>query len=397
MTRGTRSCIVVLALSLMGAGVSWGDGEMLGPVLTGRVAGESGVASTEQKGIIIELPDAREVVLFQTTYHGPAADFAWIIPVPGEPGDDDVFLASTDLIDMVLDETRPEVITEIETPDARPGYGKTMGMDAPADEGLAGEMGGGPTVTLHRRMEVGDYDVSVLSATGTGVLLDWLAANGYRSPEGHEELIQHYVDEHWYFVALKVLSKVATEKPVMDDVKPIGIRFPTEQLVYPLYISRGSSREKTALLLVALTEQPVECEQLRSVSLPLERKFGPGTCYAHIRRDTLRRPQPAAVREYAGYGAVAVRGLFYVQDRWFEEGAPRLDQMWATRLWTLLDREQMVDLTFKPTSAVVGSRLVINRSGRVAPEPRSPPFASSNPGKTAPDHRAAAASLHTRH
>ncbi len=365
MTRSTRSCVVVLAVSLMGARVSWGDGEMLGPVLTDRVAGETGVASTEQKGIIIELPDAREVALFQTTYHGPAADFAWIIPVPGEPGDDDVFLASTDLIDMVLDTTRPLVNTEIETPHAWRGRSKTLGTAGVEGVMGLGEPGGGPTVTLHRRMEVGDYDVSVLSATGTQVLLDWLAANGYRSPKGHEELIQHYVDKHWYFVALKVLSKVVTEKPVMDDVKPIGIRFSTEQLVYPLYISRGSSREKTALLLVALTEQPVECEQLTTVSLPLERKFRPGTCYAHIRRDALRRPEPAAVREYVGYGAVTARGLFYVQDRWFEEGAPRLDEMWATRLWTLLDREQMVDLTFKPTSAVVGSRLAINRTGRV--------------------------------
>jgi hypothetical protein len=233
--------------------------------------------------------------------------------------------------------------------------------DALGTEGEAA----GPTVTVHRRMEVGDYDVSVLSATGTQVLVDWLNANGYHIPEGHDALVQHYVDKQWYFVALKALGRVAAEKPVMDDVAPIGIRFATEELVYPLYISRGSSRQKTALLLIALTEEPVECEQLKTAGLPLEKEFRPGTCYATIRREALGGRGPAAVCEYAGYGGLNARWLSYKKDVWTEEGTPALDEMCATRLWTLLDREDMVDLTFKRAPERAGSRLVIDRTGRV--------------------------------
>ena len=77
----------LIVFVLMGCGALWADGCFIAP--PARTQGENRVASTEQKGVIIGLPDGDEVLLLQTTYHGPADEFAWLVPVPGEPGADE--------------------------------------------------------------------------------------------------------------------------------------------------------------------------------------------------------------------------------------------------------------------------------------------------------------------
>ncbi len=321
------------------------DGMFMPPEeMYSHIYGDLGAVSTEQKGVIIEAGEGREALLLQTTYQGPAGEFAWVIPVPGEPGEDDVFVASAEFIEHLLDTTAPRVETHIETPEAR----HRPYEDALAPPSAEGMVPGGPepTVTVHRRMDVGDYDVSVLSATGPEVLIEWLNENGYATPTQHADVIDHYVRRRWYFVALRVRPTVAEQKPVLDDVKPIGIEFPTDELVYPLYISRASSRQKTALTLVALTRGPVECDGLHPAELPLGQEFDRGTSYSAIRRETVEQAlrQPGAIVEYAGCGGVTATDLHWVADRWPDEGDARPTLMWATRWWTILDLQEMEDL-----------------------------------------------------
>ena len=359
-----RACLVgCMGLLSLGA---WGDGMFMAPMLTERVAGEMGVASTEQKGIIIELPEGREALLIQTTYHGPADRFAWVIPVPGQPGAQDVFLASTDFIDELLGHTKPEVKTTITDPRQKARY-KGLGPPAEMMEGAMEPEAAPPSVTVHERLEVGDYDVAVLSATGPEVLVNWLRENGFRVPKDSDELLGHYVEKDWYFVAVRMQPMKAQERPLLEDVAPIGICFDTDELVYPLYISRASSREKTALLLVVLAQKPVECERLREVSLPLGKWSDKGACYAAIRRQELERNPRGAVCEFRALGAMPYSDLHYEKDKWFTpgEGGWSPADLWGTRLWTLVKLEDMEDLSFASTSARGAGRLAIEREGEI--------------------------------
>lgn len=355
---GSLAVVVLLCAQLAHT-----DGFFMAKLDYSRLFDNLGATSTEQKGIVIEAAEGRQALLIQTTYHGPAADFAWVIPVPGEPGDDDVFIASSHFIDGVLKRTVPIVRTHIETPPPPERTRETL-MEA-YDLSEPGADTSLPTVTLHRRMEVGDYDVSVLSATGPEVLIDWLNEHGYATPEEHADLLGHYVDKAWYFVALRALRDVVEERPVLSDVKPIGIEFPTETLTYPLYISRGSSREQTALTLVALTREPVECENLAHVRIPLG-EHGKGTSYARIRRETVGRHLggPAAVLEYAGFGAAGAGALNWRDGEWPDPEQGDLRELWATRLWTIIGLDEMEDLTLIP-AAVHGDRMVIERHGKL--------------------------------
>jgi hypothetical protein len=348
---------------LITAGLAAADGCFVPPKEQfKRLYGDLGAASTEQKAVIIEAHEGREVLLLQTTYQGRASEFAWVVPVPGEPREDGVFTASSDFIESLLEGTAPKVTTYIQEAEAS-GKGMMEGamLAPPSDEAPGGE----PSVTVHHRMEVGDYDVSVLSATGPNVLVDWLNEHGYATPDDHADIFGHYVEKRWFFVAMRVLPRVVEEKPVLDDVKPIGIDFPTPELVYPLYISRASSREKTGMTLISLTREPAMCEELERAALPLK-LHPPGTSYAEIRRAVIEQAnRPAAVVEYAGYRE-GNRDLHWRDDRGPAEDVVAVRDLWATRLWTIIDREQMEDLTFG-TADLRADRVKIIRRGEIPP------------------------------
>ncbi|MGD8238723.1 MAG: DUF2330 domain-containing protein, partial [Armatimonadota bacterium] len=356
-------CLAYLAL--LGC-AAWADGAFMEPVITDRISGRTGVASTEQKGVVIELPEGREALLLQTTYHGPADRFAWVIPVPGKPSEDDVFLASPAFIDELIEHTAPEVETTIGDPRRTAGRGKAALEDEEGgEEALA--PGVGPTVTVHERMAVGDFDVAVLSATGSEVLTDWLRENRFRIPEGSDDILRHYVEKSWYFVALRMQPDKVEQRPVLQEVDPIGIRFDTEQLVYPLYISRASSRQKTALLLMVLSKGPVACDQLADATLPLGKSLGKGTCYATLRREAVEDKRASAVCEFRGPEGAPYVDLHYEKDRftgpeggWWSPG-----YLWTTRLWTILDLEDMEDLTFSPSEDRQTMKLAVVRRGQL--------------------------------
>jgi hypothetical protein len=342
-------------------------------VLDERASGKTEVASTEQKGVVIELPQGREALLLQTTYHGPADRFAWVIPVPGKPGKDDVFLAEPAFIEVLLKETAPRVKTHITAPQQRLGeMQKMMQRGAASAPGPAGgEAPGTEAVTVYERFEVGKFDATILAATDAGVLTQWLQRNGYQVPDESADILGHYVRLKWTFVALRMQPAAAAARPVLDDVDPVGIRFPASKLVYPLYISRGSSRQKTALLLFVLSKQPVECDGLPEASLPLDKPQPKGTSYATIRRKAIESAGPSLVTEYRARGGMPYSDLYFDKDAWLpREGRNwSAKELWTTRCWTLLDREQMQDLTFSPSADPRPRQVSIERHGQLRLQP----------------------------
>jgi len=349
------------------------DGMFMGAaVLDERASGRAAVASAEQKGVVIELPQGREALLLQTTYHGPADRFAWVIPVPSKPGKDDVFLAEPAFIEVLLKETAPEVKTTITDPRDRAMPGEMMQKSAAP--GPAGGMAPGTeAVTVYERFVVGKFDATILAATDAGILTAWLQRNGYRVPEESADILGHYVRAKWTFVALRMQPAAAAARPVLDDVDPIGIRFPASELVYPLYISRASSRQKTSLLLFVLSRQPVQCDGLREAPLPLDKPLPKGSSYATIRRKAIESAGPSLVTEYRARGGMPYPDLYFDKDAWLpREGKGwSAKELWATRCWMLLDREQMQDLTFSPSADPLPRQLLIKREGRLHPQPVS--------------------------
>ena len=296
-------------------------------------------SAAAQKAVIIQ-EGGEEVLLLQTTYRGPAAAFAWVVPVPSVPTE--VFEAEPCFVEQVLLHTSPRVVSKIaEDPSARAD--RTMGA-----EGGGAEASG---VTVHQRMAVGEFDAAVLSAAGGQALQQWLEANHYAVPAEAAGVLDRYVQRGWAFVAVKLLSEVAQQRSTLTDVPPLGIRFPAAKLVYPLEITRGSAGPWTSLVLCLIADGPVDCDTMPSVWLeatPLA--LDAGATYGTLRRQLTRAGNgPALLCEYSMQGPLRYVDLSYRGEDWAQPAADTgLTARHATRFFGLLRREELRDLEFTP-------------------------------------------------
>ncbi len=351
-----RAIIVTLLVLLLAATAACADGGFVGPQMTGRSGEIGGVSSPGQKGIIIDDGDGTELLILQTTYRGPATDFAWIVPVPGLPPEGGVFAPDPYFIEMVFDLTQVRTVTDVRVQTGQSGM-----MFAGLPEGVGAADAG--RVTVHRRMTVGDYDAAVLSASDERALLAWLTAEGYAVAEPAAAAFAHYIGRGWQFVALKVRPEIARERPLLADVQPIAIRFPADRLTFPLHISRISAPERTSLSLIVLAESAVGCEQIGWADIAESRPIPPGSSWASIRRGMIGPDEPAMCCERLAELPIPPDLAMLAEGRWAPDDE---SDRWltATRMFTIVGPQEMDDLTFDAALALRTSP-VVHRSATV--------------------------------
>lgn len=182
------------------------------------------VRESGQKAVIF-YEKGRETLILSITFKGDAKDFGWVIPVPQKPevtkGSDEIFTS----------------LQEITQKYKRYGYENVL--MAPMMSGARLEA---PLVTVIETKKIDYYDITVLSATDAQALTKWLSDNGYQYPEESAYILNDYIDNQWYFVAVKISPEVEGAKEVVKGLKeghatPLKIEFDSEAIIYPLRIS----------------------------------------------------------------------------------------------------------------------------------------------------------------
>lgn len=230
------------------ASMGWSDG--------GFVAVPQGVAETaDQRAIIIDAGNTETLVL-QTGYDGDASDFAWLIPVPTR-------IHAAEAV-ATVDPAVFDALDRVTSPVRIASVGTSGACGCAGSEGTR-EVADG--VTVWETLRVDDYDVAVLSADESANLARWLTDNGYALPSGNEDTLQYYVDRDSFFVALKIAPAdeqaggdgrtQAPGVPATEDLRPITLTFAIDDLVFPLRISRISTRERVEVLLYVLAPHRV--------------------------------------------------------------------------------------------------------------------------------------------
>ncbi len=367
-----RACVLILLLFPAAAQRAHADGAFFD-----KMGAATSVSEPAQKAVILRDGAQHEILLLQTTYHGSAAEFAWVVPVPSLPARGDVFLALPYFIQRVEETTAPRTRTVLHDPlVGRGAWGPREQRDLvfePPGSFHGGMMGpppgpGGPApppvVVVHERMAVGEYDVSVLSATGPGVLAGWLRKHGYAFPAHAGPIADDYVRRGWKFVALRIRPKIAQRRPTLADVAPIGIRFRATPMIYPLAISKASAPEISSMLLIVVGKKGVGCSELPVEALPKESKVARGTTYRMAAREQLRRHAGKALLCEARGPTTA--DLQYGASTIDVAGTHKLElkSLVATRFWAELPRDAMQDLTFPPMAGD-DFHLECSRSARV--------------------------------
>ena len=147
-------------------------------------------------------------------YNGAAEDFAWIVPVAGQP---ELFPSSSAIFSAIRRQTDPFYNLQREENGV---CDVTVGAQdfAVAESGDA--FGWDDGVNVVDEGQVGPYDTVVLQALDSGVLLTWLQNEGYELPSNLEPVLQPYVADNQYFVALKLASGQDT-----GNLSPLGMRY----------------------------------------------------------------------------------------------------------------------------------------------------------------------------
>ncbi|MEA2020926.1 MAG: DUF2330 domain-containing protein [Candidatus Caldatribacteriota bacterium] len=190
---------------------------------------------------MIVYDDMVEKIIFQVDYEGEAEDFAWVIPVPGYP-----YLFS------VGEEIFYELHKLTQPPPVNYGCGWGGGIPTPGleDEG----------VHVWEENQVGIYDTTTLSASDPDSLIDWLNDNGYTFPTGGQEILNHYIQKKWFFVAMKIQSGelVKDAEYYSGAIQPLGVMFFSEEMIYPMKISALSTPSwGTEVLIYAFSDNRV--------------------------------------------------------------------------------------------------------------------------------------------
>ncbi len=162
----------------------------------------------------------------QIRYQGDPAAFAWILPLPSEPSLD---IGTDELFTLLGQLYLPQFSGQQEVDKAC--YEKQFGAGGGSESEGESE-GEADEVSVEFRGAVGPYDAAVITSDDADAIRQWLEDEGYDLPDGATALLDAYVKEQHYFVALKLLPDADA-----GDIAPIVVRFAFDRPCIPLRLT----------------------------------------------------------------------------------------------------------------------------------------------------------------
>ncbi len=165
-------------------------------------------------------------------YTGEAAEFSWIVPVPGVP---ELDVAETKSLDRLADATNLTFNTP-PNPCARtrPASGSSNGAVPP---------GAGDDTSFLKTGVVGPFDYAIIRNEKTDSMIAWLRENKYQITTAMEPLVDQYVKEGQYFLAMKLQrGKEVTE------IKPIVMKYAGVDPAIPIRLTAVAAMPNLQLI-----------------------------------------------------------------------------------------------------------------------------------------------------
>jgi hypothetical protein len=123
-------------------------------------------------------------------------------------------------------------------------------------------------VTVEASYDVGEYDVSILSATESDGLVNYLTDNGYKIPNGASPVLGSYIKQKMHFFVAKVnLDRM--KLTANNYLHPLQVRYDTAKFMLPLRLGTVNASGPQDLIVYALTHNGrVEAANYPNVKLP---------------------------------------------------------------------------------------------------------------------------------
>uniref|UniRef100_S0DE21 DUF2330 domain-containing protein n=1 Tax=termite gut metagenome TaxID=433724 RepID=S0DE21_9ZZZZ len=117
---------------------------------------------------------------------------------------------------------------------------------SPQDTADGADDTGSGTATVLGQVQLGPIEATALAADDTAGLTAWLEANGYGLPTAVTDLLGHYVERGWSFVALRLTGA----EPLNGALSPIRLEFASDKLVYPMLLSQAATTPQSVTMYV---------------------------------------------------------------------------------------------------------------------------------------------------
>jgi hypothetical protein len=210
-------------------------------------------------------------ITMASDYEGEPKEFALVIPVPTFIERKQIGVVEMKTIDHLDAFTAPRLV-EYHDPDpcsppdmvAFRAGGAVPAPTAMASTDVARYRG----VTVEANYDVAEYDVSILSASESDGLVNWLNDNGYRIPAGADAVLGSYIKQKMRFFVAKVnLDRM--QLIGAGYLRPLQVRYDTPKFMLPLRLGTVNASGPQDLIVYALTRNGrVETSNYRTVKLP---------------------------------------------------------------------------------------------------------------------------------
>jgi hypothetical protein len=211
-------------------------------------------------------------ITMASDYEGEPKEFAVVIPVPTFIERKQIGVVDMKTIDHLDGYTAPRLVEYHDsdpcTPLLMPMVRRGAVPTAAPSGGLAQVASRYRGVTVEANYDVGEYDVSILSAQESDGLVNFLNDNGYKIPAGADAVLGSYIKQKMRFFIAKVnLDRMA--KLGNSYLRPLQVRYETPKFMLPIRLGTVNANGPQDLIIYALTRNGrVETANYRTVKLP---------------------------------------------------------------------------------------------------------------------------------
>lgn len=229
--------------------------------------------------VILVRDGNRNVITMYNDFKGDTKDFAMVVPVPVTLQKSDVKVVDQGLFQRLNDYSAPRLVEYYDQNPCQNLRELSMMDSAPATLNETVITAYGSTrkkdykVKVEAQYIVGEYDIIILSAKESNGLKNWLTDNGYKIPEGAEEVLDPYIKSNLKFFVVKV-NEAEKKKLPGNYLRPIQISFNSPKFMLPIRLGMANADGDQDLIVYAFTKKGrIECTNYRNVNIPTGNKI----------------------------------------------------------------------------------------------------------------------------
>jgi Na+-translocating ferredoxin:NAD+ oxidoreductase RnfD subunit len=276
------------------------------------VSKADGTLKNKTSQVILVRDGNRNVITMYNDFKGNLKDFAMVVPVPVVLKKSDIKVVDQQIFTTLNEYSKPRLVEYYDQNPCQQYYydSEKKDLSASMSEVVVTGMGNSrrkeSAVKIEAQYIVGEYDILILSAKESTGLKTWLDENGYKIPDGAEEVLEPYIKSNLKFFVVKV-NEAEKKKLPGDFLRPLQISFSSPKFMLPIRLGMANADGDQDMIVYAFTKKGrVESVNYRTVSLPTSKnvplfvKNNFGNFYSNLfQHQWMKEGKAIAMLEYA--------------------------------------------------------------------------------------------------